>query len=168
MAKDFSFGTKAPSLIDLTAGMGAPPVSNTRIPARGYGRESDDTDKFGALYNEEMQARLQDERISNEKQALYQKVKELYDAGDEQAAQQLSVQGMMRLKMAEVQNQTVKNTMVNRQKMVVENVNKISQDDQNRVYLHSDGNGNFVPVYNPETGRMMTNAEVGAKALEGN
>lgn len=168
MAKDFSFGTKAPSLIDLTAGMGAPPVSNTRIPARGYGRESDDTDKFGALYNEEMQARLQDERIGNEKQALYQKVKELYDAGDEQAAQQLSVQGMMRLKMAEVQNQTVKNTMVNRQKMVVENVNKISQDDQNRVYLHSDGNGNFVPVYNPETGRMMTNAEVGAKALEGN
>ena len=168
MAKDFSFGTKAPSLIDLTAGMGAPPVSNTRIPARGYGRESDDTDEFGALYNEEMQARLQDERISNEKQALYQKVKELYDAGDEQAAQQLSVQGMMRLKMAEVQNQTVKNTMVNRQKMVVENVNKISQDDQNRVYLHSDGNGNFVPVYNPETGRMMTNAEVGAKALEGN
>lgn len=168
MAKDFSFGTKAPSLIDLTAGIGAPPVSNTRIPARGYGRESDDTDKFGALYNEEMQARLQDERIGNEKQALYQKVKELYDAGDEQAAQQLSVQGMMRLKMAEVQNQTVKNTMVNRQKMVVENVNKISQDDQNRVYLHSDGNGNFVPVYNPETGRMMTNAEVGAKALEGN
>lgn len=168
MAKDFSFGTKAPSLIDLTAGMGAPPVSNTRIPARGYGRQSDDTDEFGALYNEEMQARLQDERISNEKQALYQKVKELYDAGDEQAAQQLSVQGMMRLKMAEVQNQTVKNTMVNRQKMVVENVNKISQDDQNRVYLHSDGNGNFVPVYNPETGRMMTNAEVGAKALEGN
>lgn len=153
-------------MIDLTAGLQMPQASNTRIPkAKSAGKA--ETDKFDALTNEEMIIRMQDEKLNSMRQALDSKVKELYDSGDVKGAEKMSISGMSELKLMQMRNNATKNEAMSRKKDYEETSKKIGTEDLNRLYLHKTENGNFVQVFNPESGKAMTNAEVKSKGWEG-